>query len=121
MYLKRVRVIAFLLTFGISLPLLFFSYTWTFGFVLGGLASIAGFEILRFAASRAKVEHLKRSLLRARIVRMLVYAFSLIISLLLPAFFNFYSLFFGLFVIKLSIVVIQYFMKGFDSNEYFDG
>lgn len=121
MYLKRVRTIAFLLTFGISLPLFFFSHTWAFGFLLGGFSSIAGFEMIRWAGQKANLVHLKRALLVSRILRMLLYAASLIISLIFPAFFNFYCLFFGFFVIKLAIVVIQYFMKGFDSNEYFDG
>lgn len=120
MFFRRVRWVALTLTFGISLPLFFIQLPIALGFILGGLTSLLCFEILRLTAQKAKKERLKRSLLTSRILRMLIYAGSLVISLLIPAYFNFYSLFFGLFVIKLTLVVIQYFMKGFDSNEYFD-
>lgn len=120
MFFKRVRWVALILTFGIAIPLFFVRLPLALGFVLGGLTSLLCFEVLRMTAQRAKVERLRRSLFGSRIVRMVIYALSLIVSLILPAYFNFYGLFFGLFVIKLSIVVIQYFMKGFDSNEYFD-
>lgn len=120
MFFKRVRKVALIVTFGIAIPLFLIQMPLGLGFALGGLTSLLCFEILRTTTQKAKIERLRRSLVGSRIVRMLIYASSLIISLILPSYFSFYSLFLGLFVIKLSIVVVQYFMKGFDSNEYFD-
>ncbi len=120
MYFKRVRRIGFVLTFVIAIPLFFIRHTFAFGFIFGGLISILCFEILKFTGQKARLDKLKRSLVLSRILRMSIYAASLTISLVFPAIFNFYCLFFGLFVIKLSIVVNQYLMKGIDSDGYFD-
>lgn len=120
MYFKRIKIISLIFTIVIAIPLSFIKLKYGLGFLLGGLVSILGFILLIKTGTKAETSTLKKSLKRSRLLRMLIYGLSLIISLIFPEVLNIYSLFLGLFVVKLAIVVNQYFKKGLDNNEYFD-
>jgi hypothetical protein len=76
------------------------------GLLLGSLASISGYIILDLQISRVRTTKLKRALVFNRLARYLMYILVFLISYFNQEIFNVITTIIGLFVIKLSLLIM---------------
>lgn len=94
------------------------SYAYALGFVVGAAASLLGFEILRWFAMNSSMAFLRGGLVINRLIRFSLYGGVMVLALLFPQILNIIPLFFGFFVLKLSLVLTNRRQKGMGSREH---
>jgi hypothetical protein len=76
------------------------------GLLLGSLASISGYIILDLQISRVRTTKLKRALVFNRLARYLIYILVFLVSYLNQEYINVVTTILGLFMIKLSLLIM---------------
>jgi len=105
---------------GSALLLLVFwpQFNYALGFAAGSLVSLLGFEILKWFGMHGSMAFLRGGLLLNRVIRMSLYAGVMILAMLFPETLHIIPLFFGFFVLKLSLVLTYRRKKGMGSREH---
>lgn len=100
------------LTLSLSVLLIIWLYpdlSYGLGLLLGGFSSTIAFVILNLQIMSVRVTRLKQALIFNRLIRYLVYILSFIAAYFLPALFSIFTTIIGLFMIKLSLLILNYF------------
>lgn len=108
---RKIRILAISITLGVSLVLLIFHYSYALGFLLGGLSSIIGFEIITLTVNKSKIESLKKWLIISRILRMIMYGSFITLGILFGDVINLVAMVIAFMVVKLSIILLDKFKK----------
>ena len=91
-----------------SIILFIINQSYGLGFILGGLASLLAFRWLQRLEGipMNDLRVLKKSLLRNKLMRYLIYAISLFIAFMLPRNFNYVTCFLGIMSVRVWIYVL---------------
>ena len=82
--------------------------SYSLGLVWGGSISLLAFWYLNARISTVKLNRIKPALLFNRIIRYLLYILAIIVSYLLPNILSIFTTIIGLFMIKLTVLVLNF-------------
>ena len=117
---KRIRILTILLTIVPSIVLALINYTYGLGFLLGGLLSTIGFEMIVYSSRNAPLVTFTKSLKRNRVFRYLVYIVIIFIAIYFRNVFNLVCFAIAVSINRIAIVVANKVSKGGDKNNDFD-
>lgn len=117
---KRIRVLTLLLTLVPTLVLALFNYTYGLGFLLGGLLSAIGFEMIVYTSRNAPINNFKRTFKKNRVFRHLIYIVIIFIAIYFRNVFNLVCFIIAININRISILLANKIHKGGDKNNDFD-
>ena len=120
MSFKRIDIINISMVIVIGLFIFMFSYPeikYIVGWLVGGLAGMVYFWLIRYSLSRPLVIKSKRYK-RCKIARFAMMAILFILSVLFPSYSNVICVLLGFLVNKVAIVIAEGFRKGSVKNGY---
>ena len=98
----------------------FFSWSYALGFLLGGLLSTIGFEMIVYSSRNAPLVTFTKSLKRNRVFRYLIYIVIIFIAIYFRNVFNLVCFAVAVSINRIAIVVANKVSKGGDKNNDFD-
>ena len=118
--INRIRVITIGLTIIPSIVLALINYTYGLGFLLGGILSAIGFEMIVHSGKNAPLMNFNKSLKRNRIFRYLIYIVIIFTAIYFKNVFNLICFVIAVSVNRIAIVIASKVNKGGDKNNDFD-
>ena len=118
--IKRIRILTILLTIVPSIVLALINYTYGLGFLLGGLLSAIGFEMIVYSSRNAPLVTFTKSLKRNRVFRYLIYIVIIFIAIYFRNVFNLVCFAIAVGINRVAIVIANKVQKGGDKNNDFD-
>ena len=86
------------------------SISYSLGFLLGYLFNLAIFYVIIITSDM--ILNLKSLIILLNIVKLAIYAIGFLIAIFIPKWFNLIGVLFGYMVIKITIYIVSYQMKG---------
>lgn len=117
---RKIRVLTIGLVLIPSVVLALINYTYGLGFLLGGVLSIIGFEMIVYTTRNAPINDFKRSFKRNRIFRYLIYIVIIFIAVYFREIFNLVCFIIAMNTNRIAIIISNKIQKGGDKNNDFD-
>jgi F0F1-type ATP synthase assembly protein I len=117
---RKIRVLTIGLTLIPSIVLALINYTYGLGFLLGGVLSAIGFEMIVYTSRNAPLNNFKGTFKRNRVFRYLIYIVIIFIAIYFRNVFNLVCFIIAVSVNKIAIVLANRLEKGGDKNNDFD-
>ena len=117
---RKIRVLTIGLILIPSIVLALINYTYGLGFLLGGLLSAIGIEMIVYTTRNAPINNFKRSFKKNRVFRYLIYIVIIFIAVYFRNVFNLVCFLIAININRISILIANKTQKGGDKNNDFD-
>ncbi len=117
---RKIRVLTIGLTLIPSVVLALINYTYGLGFLLGGVLSAIGFEMIVYTTRNAPLSNFKGSFKKNRVFRYLIYIVIIFIAVYFREIFNLVCFIIAMNINRISIMIANKIQKGGDKNNDID-
>lgn len=117
---RKIRVLTIGLTLIPSIVLALINYTYGLGFLLGGVLSAIGFEMIVYTSRNAPLNNFKGTFKRNRVFRYLIYIVIIFIAVYFREIFNLVCFIIAMNINRIAIMIANKIQKGGDKNNDID-
>lgn len=117
---KKIRFLTIGITIIVTIILTIFNYTYGLGFLLGGLMSWVGFEMIVYVSENAPLQSFTKAFKKNRVFRYLIYILITFVAVYFRDIFNLLCFIIAISVNRIAIVILQFLGKGGDKSNDID-